>query len=125
MPIKISGTSIINDNRTVENYGITHNALGSRSGVTDINLELGNYISVTVTGTATFTFSNPLPSPNACGFVLQLTNGGDYSVVWPTSVRWAGGEAPELTGSGVDLLTFITNDGGTNWRGVVSSLDNK
>jgi hypothetical protein len=125
MAIKISGTTIINDARTVQNYGITHNALGSGSGTRTINLQSGNYVSATVTGATTFTFTNPLASPNACGFVLELTNGGSATVNWPNAVRWAGGSAPTLTTSGVDLLTFITDDGGINWRGVVSSLDNK
>jgi hypothetical protein len=125
MAIKISGINIINDVRTVQNYGLTHNALGSGSGTRTINLQTGNYVSAQVTGATTFTFTNPLVSPNACGFILELTNGGSASVQWPTSVRWAGGVAPVLTSSGVDLLSFITDDGGTNWRGVVSSLDNK
>jgi hypothetical protein len=123
MAIKLSGTTIINDNRTVENYGITHNVLGSGSGTRDINLQIGNYVSATVAGATTFTFSNPLASPNACGFVLELTNGGSATVTWPTAVKWPGGEAPELTASGVDVLVFVTDDGGTIYRGVVSMLD--
>jgi hypothetical protein len=125
MAIKLSGTTIINDNRTVENYGITHNVLGSGSGTRDIDLQIGNYISATVAGATTFTFSNPLASPNACGFVLELTNGGSATVTWPTAVRWPGGTAPTLTTSGVDVLVFVTDDGGTNWRGVASMLDSK
>jgi hypothetical protein len=125
MAIKLSGTTIINDNRTVENYGITHNVLGSGSGTRDINLQIGNYISATVAGATTFTFSNPLASPNACGFVLELTNGGSATVTWPTAVRWPGGTAPTLTTSGVDVLVFVTDDGGTNWRVVARMLDSK
>jgi hypothetical protein len=123
MAIKISGTTIINDNRTVENYGITHNVLGAGSGTRTINLQLGNYVSATVAGATTFTFSNPLASPNACGFILELTNGGSATITWPTAVRWPGGTAPTLTTSGVDVLVFVTDDGGTNWRGVASMLD--
>lgn len=125
MAIKLSGVNIINDARTVINYGLTHNALGSGSGTRDIDLSLGNYISATVTGTTTWTFSNPLASPNACGFILELTNGGSATVNWPGAIRWPGGTAPTLTASGVDVLAFITDDGGTNWRGAVSMLDSK
>jgi hypothetical protein len=125
MAIKISNTTIVNNDRGIQNYGLTHNALGSGSGTRTINLQSGNYVSATVTGATTFVFSNPLASPIACGFVLELTNGGSASITWPTSVRWPKGEAPILTISGVDILAFITDDGGTNWRGVVSILDSK
>jgi hypothetical protein len=125
MAIKISSTTIVNNDRGIQNYGITHSALGSGSGTRDINIQSGNYVSATVTGTTTFTFSNPLASPIACGFILELTNGGSATVNWPAAVRWPGGTAPTLTASGVDVLAFITDDGGTNWRGVASMLDSK
>lgn len=125
MAIKISGNTIIDDSRTFINYGATHNALGSGSGTRTINLQSGNYVSATVTGTTSFVFSNPLSSPNACGFVLELTNGGSATVTWPVEVRWPKGVAPSLTSSGVDVLVFITDDGGSNWRGVASMLDSK
>jgi hypothetical protein len=121
--IGIASTIIINSNRTIQNYGLTHQVLGSGSGTRTINLALGNFISATVAGTTTFAFSNPLASPIACGAILELTNGGSAAITW-TNVRWASGIAPTLTTSGVDILTFITDDGGTNWRGVVSSLNN-
>ena len=125
MAIRISGTTVISDNRTVENYGVTHNVLGSGSGTRDINLQLGNFVSATVAGTTTFTFSNPLASPHACGFVLELTNGGSATITWPTSIRWPRGIAPTLIASGIDVLVFITDDGGTNWRGALSMADSK
>jgi hypothetical protein len=122
----IGGSAYINNNRTITQYGTTHNALGSGSGNRTIDLDLGNYVSATVTGITTWTFSNPLASPNAVGFVLELTDGGSATQNWPTpSVKWPGGTAPTLTASGVDVLTFVTDDGGTNWRGVVSMLDSK
>jgi hypothetical protein len=121
----ISGSAYINDDRTITNYGITHNALGSGSGSRTINLSLGNYISATVTGTTEWTFSNPITSPAASGFVLELTNGGSAAITWPLSVKWPGGTAPTLTSAGVDILTFLTDDGGTTWRGVASMIDSK
>jgi hypothetical protein len=104
----------------VKDYALTHNALGSGSGARTINLELGNYVSATVTGNTTWTFSNPPASPHAGGFVLELTNGGAYTMTWPSSVKWPGGSGPTLTASGVDVLAFLTRDGGTTWRGALS-----
>jgi hypothetical protein len=121
----IAGSAYINSNRTITQYGTTHNALGSGSGSRTIDLTLGNFVSATIAGTTTWTFSNPIASPAAIGFVLELTNGGSATQNWPASVRWPGGTAPTLTAAGIDVLTFITDDGGTNWRGVASMLDSK
>lgn len=108
----------------IEGYTLLHNALGSGSGSRTIDLSLGNYVSATSTGSTAWTFSNP-PSSNAGGFVLKLTDGGAAAQTWPASVKWPEGEAPELTADGVDVLAFITDDGGTTWRGTLSMLDSR
>lgn len=125
MAIKLAGTTIINDARTLVNYGATNNALGSISGNTTINLQSGNYVSATIAALTTFTFSNPLASPNASSFVLELTNGGAFTVNWPVAVKWPSAIAPTLTTSGVDILVFLTDDAGTTWRGNVSIYDSR
>ena len=122
MTINIQGNTIIKDSRTFINYGLEHSALGSVSGATTIDVLNGNYFSATVAGITTWTFSNPLASPNACGFVIELTNGGAYAITWPVAVKWPGGTAPTLTTTGVDVLVFITDDGGTTWRGIASLI---
>lgn len=108
----------------LKDYGETVNALGDLGGGTDdIDLTLGNVVSATVsTATQTFTFSNPPASGTAGSFTLFLTNGGSQTVTWPASVDWAGGAAPTLTSSGVDILTFTTIDGGTTWYGFAAGL---
>jgi hypothetical protein len=108
----------------LKDYAETHNAIGDTGGGTDdIDLTAGNVVSATVsTGTQTFTFSNPPASANAGSFTLILTNGGSQTVNWPGSVDWAGGSAPTLTTSGVDVLVFTTIDGGTIWYGFPAGL---
>jgi len=78
--------------------------------------------SATVDEACTFTFSNFPASPNEGGFTLYLTNGGAFTVTWPSSVDWAGGAAPTLTASGVDVLCFTSIDGGTIINGFVAGL---
>lgn len=107
----------------LKDYGLWHNALGTLTSNATINITSGNYVSATVGAILTFTFSNPTPTSNACGFILELTNGGSAAVTWPAAVKWPSATAPTLTTSGVDVLTFITDDGGTTWRGVVSMQD--
>jgi hypothetical protein len=109
----------------LKDYGETTNALGSAGGSRTINLTLGNSVTATVSSsTVTWTFSNPTASDEGCGFTLVLTNGGSQTVNWPGSVDWAGGSAPSLTSSGVDVLAFWTVNAGTTWYGFAGSLDN-
>ena len=108
-------------------YAETVNALGDVAGGTDaIDITSGNVVTATVsTGTQTFTFTNPSATGKACSFTLILTNGGSQTVNWPASVDWAGGSAPSLTSSGVDILTFTTVDAGTIWYGFAAGTDMK
>ena len=111
----------------LKDYGEVTNAIGGTGGGTqDIDLNAGNNVTATVdTSTNTFTFSNPTASDELCGFTLFLTNGGSQTVNWPGTVDWAGGTAPTLTTSGLDILVFVTTDGGTIWHGMVGSADSK
>ena len=110
----------------LKDYGEITSALGSAGGSRTIDLNDGNSFTATITtGTVTWTFSNPTGSDEGCGFTLVQTNGGSQTVNWPGSVDWAGGTAPTLTASGVDILTFWTVDGGTIWHGFAASLDSK
>ena len=126
--LNVNNLSPETGNQTViEAYGENVNAIGSTGGGTqDINLALGNVVTATVdTSANTFTFSNP-PASGKCGsFTIILTNGGSQTVNWPGAVDWAGGAAPTLTTSGVDVLTFTTVDGGTIWYGFLAGADLK
>ena len=99
-----------------------HVALGTGSA---IDLALGDVFSKTISGATTFTLSNVASSGHVSAFILELTNGGSASVTLWSGIKWAGGTAPTLTTSGVDLLGFITRDGGTTWRGFVLAKDSK
>lgn len=90
-----------------------------------IDLSLGNLFTKTISAITTFTVSNVLSSGNANSFVLELTNGGAYTITWFSGVKWAGGVAPTLTASGVDILGFYSHDGGVTWRGIVMAKDSK
>lgn len=119
----LTGKTLSGD--TLIDYGETVNVIGSIGGGTqDIDLEAGNVVTGTVdTSTTTFTFSNPPSSGTAGSFTLILTNGGSQTVNWPASVDWAAGTAPTLTTSGVDILTFVTVNGGTTWYGFMAGQD--
>ncbi len=106
-------------------YGEKVNIIGGTGGGTqDIDLELGNVVSLTVdTSTNTFTFSNPSATAIACGITIWVTNGGSQTIVWPASVDWPSATAPTLTAAGVDKVVFETINNGTLWTGDLINLD--
>ena len=79
-----------------------------------IDASTGSYFTKTITANTTFTISG-VPSGSAGTISLILTNGGNFTVTWPSSFKWAEGTPPTLTTDGTDLLTFATTDGGTTW----------
>ena len=100
----------------IKDYGETKAAMAAHA----VDLSLGNVQTYTLSGNQTLTFTNPPATGTAGSFTLILTNGGSATLTWPTSVDWAGGSAPGLTSSGIDVLTFTTIDGGTIWYGFLA-----
>jgi hypothetical protein len=95
------------------------NALGNTGATPNIDLSLSTFVTATLNQNTTFTFSN-VPS-QAVSFTLFLTNDGTpgRTIVWPASVKWPNAVIPvrTTTASRLDVYTFITVDGGTNWYG--------
>lgn len=110
-----------------ESYNEEHEAVTSSSNATTIDCETGNVFSIDLDENTTFTFSNPPASGTAYGFTLKVTqvSPGGFTTTWPTSVDWAAGEAPTLTGTtaSVDVFAFFTHDGGTTWYGFTAGQD--
>ena len=123
-----TNTGIIN----VEVFNATHIALGNVAGAATINTQQGTYFSANTSGACTWTFAGGPDSSRATAFTLELTGGGGntgaaYTQTWPAAVKWQSGSAPTLTRGEekVDVLVFITDDGGTTWRGAVSIFDSR
>jgi hypothetical protein len=81
----------------------------------DIDCSAGNYFTKTISANSTFTFSN-VPSSSAYAFTLELTHTSG-TVTWPASVEFPSGIVPILTTGKTHLFVFVTDDGGTRWRG--------
>jgi len=81
----------------------------------DIDCSTANYFTKTINGASTFTFSNP-PATRAYAFALELTHTSG-AVTWPTTVKWPADTAPTLTAGKTHIFIFVTDDGGTRWRG--------
>ena len=85
-------------------------------GALDIDLSTGNYFTKTISADSTFTFSNPPASGTVGSFTLELTHTSG-TVTWPTSVKFNSDTAPTLTTGKTHLFFFVTDDGGTRYRG--------
>ena len=87
-------------------------------GANSVDCSLGNYFTKTITGATTFTFDNVPASGVAYGFVLEVTLNGSNSIAWPTpNVKWPADTAPTITDGKTQVFVFLTDDGGTRWRG--------
>jgi len=82
----------------------------------DIDLSTGNYFTKTINANSTFTFSNPPASGTVGSFTLELTHTSG-TVTWPASVKFPADTAPTLTTGKTHLFVFVTDDGGTRYRG--------
>ena len=98
----------------LENY---REKLNATTGV--INLSLGNVFIDTPSANRTYSITNAI-SGQAHSFTLIITMGGTVrTLTFPASVKWQGGEIPDLsTASKTYILTFLTVDGGTIWLGM-------
>jgi len=109
----------------LKDYSEEQTTPSSSSGTLTLDLENGNVFEVTLTeNVITTVFSNAPASGDSGSFTLILKQDvtGGRTFVWPASVDWAGGAAPTLTttASAVDIMTFVTTDGGTRWYGFLA-----
>ena len=106
----------------IKDYAEAVKAHGTTGGSITCNLEDGNIHTITLNAATTFAFSNPPASGKAGSLTLIINQGTTaYAVTWPSSVDWSGGSAPDLSTVSTDyVLTFLTLDGGTTWRGWLS-----
>jgi len=116
-PFAVGNTSGAIANTTLDVYGgAAMNVVTLATTSNTVNVALANYFISTPAGTSTWIFTGA-PVSRDSSFVLQLANGGNYTVTWPASVKWPANTAPTLSTSGVDILIFSTVNTGTTWRG--------
>jgi len=84
----------------------------------EIDCSTGNYFTKAISTSSTFTFANVPTNGNAYGFVLEVdVTGSSTEITWPGAVKWPANTAPSLTDTKTHLFSFVTVDGGSNWRG--------
>lgn len=98
----------INNLKTVD---FTIQAHGNMGSTETLDWSAGLKHSATNSANCTLSFTAPT---GPCMLLLELTNGGAFTLTWPGTVEWAGKTEPTWTASGVDIVTFWYN--GTTYR---------
>lgn len=108
-------------NARLQDYSETVVTTAASGATHTIDFEAGNVHDLTLDNNCTISFSNPPTSGEAGSITLVLRQDatGSRLVTWPAPLDWAGGTAPTLStaASSVDILTFLTVDGGTTYYG--------
>jgi hypothetical protein len=122
MAIKVSNSTIIDDSRNIIDVKSTRGTITAlATNASDINLSLGSYfVGSTSAGSISYSFTN-VPTSTYFSFVLELTIGSTIAITWPTTVKWPGDSAPTVTSGKTHLYVFVTDDGGSRWRGAALS----
>ena len=105
---------------SIHNGGLTvdgpYKQVAEAVSALSIDLSTGNYFTKTISGNSTFTFTNPPSSGTVGSFVLELTHSSG-TVTWPSSVKFPADTAPTLTAGKTHLFMFVTDNGGSRYRG--------
>ena len=105
----------------IKDYGETAVVATGVTGSYTLNLANGNVYDLTLSGNTTFTLANP-PASGTAGSLTLIVTKGAHAITWPGAVDWADGTAPTM-GTGVNIVTFVTTDGGTTWYGMFAGKD--
>ncbi len=96
------------------------------TGTRDLDVSVATYFYPSAdmgTASITFTFSNPATSGRVSSFVLEMLGADGATITWPASVEWANADTEPTWTAGTDVVSFITRDGGTTWRGFAGGLN--
>ena len=103
-------------------YTETTAAVGYSGGTATADLASANNFSMNFNANTSYTFDltgAPSGAGDAYGCTLTLDTTGGAALTWGSSIQWSGGVAPTLAVDNVSVLTFITTDGGTSFKGFV------
>jgi len=114
-------TDVVRPN--LKDYSETALATSTKNTSFNVDFTSGNVQSFTFVDDLTVSFTNPPASGTAGTITLIITNGGGNTTTWNAAVKWPGNNAPALTSSGVDIVSFMTIDAGTTIYGFVGGIN--
>jgi len=103
----------------------TYTAPTITAGVLTIDLSLSTIFNVANNhDVTTFTISNATANKGQAFTLFLTADGTQRAQTWGANVKWPSGNAPTLSSANgkVDVITFVTNDGGTTWFAFLGGL---
>lgn len=94
--------------------------LGIKTSDFTIECYKGNIITFTLGSNLTITLNSNSNMGECRVITLFITNGGAYTITWPTTIKWPNSTTPTFSSANTDILTLVTNDGGNIWFGSLS-----
>ncbi len=82
-----------------------------------VDLSTTSYRKVTLNSNTTVTFTNPPAVGTAVSFTVDIDNSSNYSVTWPSSVKWHKGFTPTISANSRSTFIFLTTNGGAAYFG--------
>lgn len=126
----LTGVALLGSNNTFTaredllTYTETQTAPTISGGTLTISLTAGTHFLVALNANiGTFTITGAPTTGRAGAFTVAFTADGTLrTITWPASVKWPGGIAPVMTSTStkVDVISFVTYNGGTTWWGFVA-----
>jgi hypothetical protein len=91
------------------------------AGVLTLDLSAASFFVVSLNVDITsVVLQNVYASGKAAAFSIKFVADGTVrSIAWPSSIKWPNATVPTMTGTAtkVDLISFVSHDGGANWYG--------
>lgn len=109
-------------NPLLQNYTEVVTYPSMSANTLNLDLSTANVFDVLVNqNITTMTISNPPSSSRAESFTLIARYDGTRTIAWNSAIKWAGGTAPTIstTSGSTDIFTFITNNAGGKYYGVL------
>jgi len=120
IPIDMQGALL--SGAELRNFAETTATPAVSAGSLTLDLQTASVFEVTLTeDLVTLVLDNP-PGATKAGsatLILKQDATGGRAVTWPSSVRWSGGMPPSMSvlPDAIDILAFVTMDGGATWYG--------
>lgn len=112
------------DQPQIQDYSLTVNPVTAIGGTTEIDYELGSYVTLDMAITTTLlSIINP-PATGKLGSlrikIVQDGVGSKLITAWPAGTKWPGGNVPVLSvgANAEDFVDMWTDDAGATWYAV-------
>lgn len=88
------------------------------NGTVPLDTAVANVFVLTLTGNVAITVTNKIPAGSMYSALLYLKNTNARTVTYPASFKWPNGSPPATSvgASAVDIVSFMTVDGGVTYQ---------